>query len=66
MADSDLQIREGGGHPDPKMKGLRSPKNFFSAIRVSVWFKNNGGLSPGSATSSGGEYWTALVKPPLG
>ena len=20
MADSDLQIREGGGHPDPKMK----------------------------------------------
>ena len=29
MADSDLQIREGGSHPDPNMKGLRSPKNFF-------------------------------------
>ena len=24
-----IQIREGGSHPDPKMKGLRSPKNFF-------------------------------------
>ena len=56
MADSDLQIREGDGHPDPKMKGLRSTKIFFSAIRVSVWFKNNGGPSSGSATSSGGEY----------
>ena len=56
MADSDLQIRDGGGHPEPKMKGLRSPQIFFSAIRVSVWFKNNGGPSSGSATSSVGEY----------
>ena len=66
MADSDLQIREGGGHPEPKMKGLRSPQIFFSAIRVSVWFKNNAVPYPGSTNSSGGEYQTALIKPPHG
>ena len=34
VADPDLQIRgkEGGGgdgNPDPKIRGARSPKNFF-------------------------------------
>ena len=29
MADPDLQIREGPGHPDPKIRrGRRSPKHF--------------------------------------
>ena len=29
MADPELQIREGGGHPDPEIGGGRSPKNFL-------------------------------------
>ena len=56
MADSDLQIREGGGHPDPKMKEGRSQKILSRPHRASVWSKNNGRPSPGSAISSGGEY----------
>ena len=35
---------EGGGHPDPDMRGKgRSQKKFFSALRASVWFKNKEG-----------------------
>ena len=56
MADSDLQIREGCGHPDPKMKEGRSQKILSRPHRASVWSKNNGLPSPGSAISSGGEY----------
>ena len=56
MADSDLQIREGCGHPDPKMKEGRSQKILSRPRRASVWSKNNGRPSPGSAISSGGEY----------
>ena len=44
VADSDLQIRGGGGgHPDPKIRGeARSPKIFFSALRPFFWSKNKG------------------------
>ena len=37
MADSDLQIREGGGHPDPKMKvGGGLEKIFFGRSGLSL------------------------------
>ena len=34
VADSDLQIREGGSHPDPEIGwvGCQSQKQFFSAL----------------------------------
>ena len=35
VPDPDLEIRGAGGH------GL--PRNFFSALRASVWSKNKGG-----------------------
>ena len=48
VPEPDLEIRgEGPGHPDPEPG--RSPKNFSSAHRASVWSKNKGG-APGSAT----------------
>jgi len=37
VADPDLQIRGEPGHPDPEIKGDRSQKKFFSALRGSVW-----------------------------
>ena len=41
LADPDLQIRGGGrvgcGHLDPEIRGARSQKKFFSALRASVW-----------------------------
>ena len=43
MADPELQIRgggRGGGHPDPEISGGWSPKNFFAALRASVWSTN--------------------------
>ena len=55
MADPDLQIREsaggegqGGGHPDPEVRGIGSP----SGLTV-VWSKNKedaAGPSPGFAS----------------
>ena len=30
VADPDLQIRGGGGHPDPEMGGTASKQIFFS------------------------------------
>ena len=49
VADSDLQIRGGGGGPDPEIRGAVS-KTFFSALWASVWSKNMrwgwGGGSP--------------------
>ena len=49
VADLDLQIREGGGHPDTEIRGggATGLKNFFSALRASVWSKYNGGGPPG-------------------
>ena len=44
VADPDLQIRGGGGsHPDPEFRGGPGLKEFFSALRASVWSKNKGG-----------------------
>ena len=49
VADLDLQIREGGGHPDTEIRGGGgdwSQNFFFSALRASVWSKYNGGRAP--------------------
>ena len=49
MADSDLQIMGGPGHPDPTIRGRgwgQSPKKCFSAIQASVWSKNKRGQAP--------------------
>ena len=49
MADSVLQIREGGGggHPDPEISGWGDGlKKKFSALRASVWSKNKWGPGP--------------------
>ena len=40
----DLQTRGEPGHPDPEIRGGRSQKNVFSAVRASVWSKNKGAL----------------------
>ena len=41
MADPELQIKGGGGgHPDTEISGGWSPKNFFAALRASVWSTN--------------------------
>ena len=43
VAYPDLQIRRGPCHRDPEISGgERSPKKFLSALRASVWSKNNG------------------------
>ena len=39
---SDKGGRVGGGHLDPEIRGARSQKKFFSALRASVWSKNKG------------------------
>ena len=52
VADPDLQIREaGGGHPYTEIRGEAGlQKNFFSALRASVWSKTKEGPSTKSAT----------------
>ena len=61
MALTDLQIRRGGGYPDPEIRlglgGAVSKTFFFSALRVSSWSKNKEATgppypSPGSASES--------------
>ena len=38
MPDPDLELREGGSHPDPEIRGGgHLSKNFF-AFQASVWF----------------------------
>ena len=47
MADPDLQIRRGGGHPHAEITGGGgSQKKLPSALRVSVWSKNKRGRAP--------------------
>ena len=48
MVDPDLQIRKGGGHPEPEIKGVgggggRPPYKLFSALWASFSSKNKGG-----------------------
>ena len=65
MADPELQIKGGGGgHPDTEISGGWSPKNFFAALRASVWSTNKcvcvgGGRRGGQV---GGEW---VGDPPL-
>ena len=42
MADPDLQIRRGPGHPDLEIGRVAVTKKFFSALWASVWSKNKG------------------------
>ena len=44
--DPDLEIRGGTGHPVPGIRGGRSPKQFFSALKASVWSKIRGAGAP--------------------
>ena len=37
VAGPDLQIREGPGHLDPEISGGLVSKQFFTALRASVW-----------------------------
>ena len=55
VADPDIQIRRRvGGHPDPEIRGRPGlKKKFFSALRASVWFKNEvEGRPPGPSPES--------------
>ena len=49
--------RVGGGHLDPEIRGARSQKKLFSALRASVWSKNRGG--------GGRPPWASPLHPPL-
>ena len=60
LEETELQIREGGRHPDPEIRGRGGggvdavSKFFFPALRASVWSKNKGGRGggvPGSVTA---------------
>ena len=54
MPDPDLEIREGGSHPDPEIRGgaVISQKH-FSPFRPPFGFQNKGG-GPGSPDPSPG------------
>ena len=47
MPDPDLELREGGSHPDPEIGGggVISQK-FFSRFRPQFGLQNKGGLGP--------------------
>ena len=47
LADPDLQIRGGGVHPDPEIRGMGRSKIFFSALRATDRSKSEGGGPPG-------------------
>ena len=58
VPDPNLEVRGGGGHPDPEISGggQSLKKIIFSALWASVWSENKGGgvgwpgPSPRSAT----------------
>ena len=66
MVDPDLQIREGLVTLTPRRGGGGLKQKNISALRASVWSKNNGrgggplGPSPGSATGNSQHF----VSPP--
>ena len=54
LEETELQIREGGRHPDPEIRGRGGgvdavSKFFFPALRASVWSKNKGGRGGGGS-----------------
>ena len=64
LEETELQIREGGRHPDPEIRGRGGgvdvvSKFFFPALRASVWSKNKGGRGGGGGGVPGSV--TALV-----
>ena len=47
VLDPDLEIREGGRHPDPEVRGGGwSPKNIFQTFQPQFGLKIRGGLAP--------------------
>ena len=49
---------EGGGHPDPEIRGGgQSPKKFFSALPASVWSKDRGAGPLGPFPVSATGWW---------
>ena len=46
VADPDIQISGGGGHPDHETRGMPGLQRIFLALRSSVWSKDNGGTAP--------------------
>ena len=63
MPDTDLEIRRGGGFRssrplDSGEGGAGLQKKFFSALRVSVWAKNNGWPGPLNPSLNKTQGWT--------
>ena len=48
MPDPDLEIREGGSHPGPEIRGGGGviSQNIFSPFRPQFGLQNKGGLGP--------------------
>ena len=46
VADPDLQIREGPGHPDPEISGGRFQKNFFGPWGLRLVYELTGAGPP--------------------
>ena len=42
VPDPDLEIRGGGGYPDPGISGGGGLQKYVSALRALVWSKNRG------------------------
>ena len=47
VADSDLQIKSGGGHPDPEIRGGGGLKTFFWPFGPQFTITIKGGGPPG-------------------
>ena len=62
MLDPDLEIRGGGGYPDPEIRrGGAIPKKIFLALRASVLSTNKGGPLPYKCRSAT-VLWTSCEK----
>ena len=56
VANPDVQIKEGPGHPDPEISGGLFSKKIFKALRASVWSNNKEGRN---AESRNFKIWHA-------
>jgi len=56
VADPDLQIRRGGGHPDPQIRGEAVSKKSFRPLGPQFSLKIRGRPFSGSATEEGSCY----------